>query len=193
MIDAATKESAMNHIRAWVFVIVLVMWPLAASAQTSSPYIGQEQRPIKALSDREIADLLEGRGMGLAKAAELNSYPGPLHVLQLADQLGLSEAQRSSSRALYERVREHAPTVGRQIIEAERILDEAFRTATIDPATLRSHLVAIATLQAQLRAIHLEAHLAQRLLLTAEQISRYDALRGYGIGAPDHNRHRHGG
>jgi hypothetical protein len=61
-----------------------------------------------AVSDEEIGDLLEGRGMGLAKAAELNSYPGPLRVLQLADELGLSEAQRKATDALHANVRQRA-------------------------------------------------------------------------------------
>jgi hypothetical protein len=50
---------------------------VGTAAQAPSPYAGQEQRPIKALSETEMRDLAEGRGMGLAKAAELNSYPGP--------------------------------------------------------------------------------------------------------------------
>ena len=70
--------------------LIVVATTATSSAQTTSPYAGQEQRAIKALSDEEIRDLLDARGMGLAKAAELNSYPGPLHVLQLANELGLS-------------------------------------------------------------------------------------------------------
>ena len=46
-------------------------------ATPPSPYAGQESRAIKALSDSEIDDLANGRGMGLAKAGELNGYPSP--------------------------------------------------------------------------------------------------------------------
>src|SRR5204863_9380527 len=126
MFTSAPEELAMHRMRAVVLGIAIVAWPMGAAAQTASPYAGQQQRAIKALSDQEIEDLLEARGMGLAKAAELNSYPGPLHVLQLADQLGLSDAQRASGRTLYERMRERASAVGRQIIAAERVLDQAF-------------------------------------------------------------------
>jgi hypothetical protein len=45
------------------------------------------------LSDEQIADLRAGRGMALALTAELNGYPGPLHVLDLADQLALTATQ----------------------------------------------------------------------------------------------------
>ena len=52
------------------------------------PYAGQQTRTIKALSDQEVSDYVEGRGMGSSKAAELNHYPGPAHVL--ADSSGWS-------------------------------------------------------------------------------------------------------
>src|SRR3712207_1080028 len=61
-------------------------------------YAGFEQRQIKALSDQQVADLRAGRGMGLALPAELNGYPGPVHVLEHADAMGLSITQRSEER-----------------------------------------------------------------------------------------------
>jgi Spy/CpxP family protein refolding chaperone len=173
-------------------VLAIVAATATLSAQTASPYAGQEQRAIKALSEEEIRDLLEARGMGLAKAAELNSYPGPLHVLQLAAELGLSDAQRKTTDSLYANMRQRALSIGRQIIEAERTLDRAFANGAIEPATLRSQVGAIATLQGELRAVHLEAHVAQRALLTPEQITRYDVLRGYRGNSTPHDS-RHGG
>jgi Spy/CpxP family protein refolding chaperone len=172
--------------------LIVVATTATAIAQTASPCAGQEQRTIKALSEEEIRDLLEARGMGLAKAAELNSYPGPLHVLQLAAQLGLSEAQRKATDSLYANMRQRALSIGRQIVEAERILDRAFANGAIEPATLRSQVGAIANLQGELRAVHLEAHIAQRSLLTPEQITRYDVLRGYRGNSTQHDT-RHGG
>src|SRR5437667_11841853 len=150
--------------------LAMVATIATSTAQTTSPYTGQEQRTIKALSDEETRDLLEGRGMGLAKAAELNSYPGPLHVLQLANELGLSDAQRKATDSLYANMRQRALSVGRQIIEAERALDRAFVDGRIEPAMLRSQVASIAIMQGELRAAHLEAHLAKRLMLTHVQI-----------------------
>jgi Spy/CpxP family protein refolding chaperone len=193
MIAAQPKEAIMNRAAVLASLVVIVASAANATAQTTSPYAGQEQRTIKALSDQEIGDLSEGRGMGLAKAGELNSYPGPLHVLQFAEQLGLSDAQRMATDSLYAKMRERAVSIGRQIIEAERTLDRAFADGRIDPATLRSQLDAIAIMQGNLRAVHLETHLAQRSLLTPEQISRYDALRGYGDNRTPHEGHQHGG
>jgi hypothetical protein len=138
--------------RVALFALLIIVATTAIGAtQTTSPYTGQEQRTIKALSDEEIRDLLEGRGMGLAKAAELNSYPGPLHVLQLANELGLSDEQRKAADSLYANMRQRALSIGRQIIEAERTLDRAFVNGQIEPAMLRSQVSAIAILQGELR------------------------------------------
>jgi hypothetical protein len=66
----------MNHFTIFLSVAALVGSAAASLAQTTSPYAGQEQRAIKALSDREISDLTEGRGLGLAKAASSTDIPG---------------------------------------------------------------------------------------------------------------------
>jgi hypothetical protein len=40
-----------------------------------------------------MSTLLSGQGSGFAKPAELNGYPGPAHVLELAGPLGLDAPQ----------------------------------------------------------------------------------------------------
>jgi hypothetical protein len=79
----------------FVVAAALLAGPVLAD---DAPYAGQQGRSIKALSDDDIVALRKGEGMGMAKAAELNGYPGPAHVLQLASQLGLTEAQRRDYR-----------------------------------------------------------------------------------------------
>lgn len=167
--------------------------PLAALATSSSPYVGQEFRAIKALSSSEQADLLAGKGMGLAKAAELNGYPGPAHVLELAGELSLTPEQVAGTKALFVSMEQRAQSLGRQIVEAEDALDLQFREKRITAAQLQQSLFRIGELQAQLRAAHLEAHIDQTRLLSAEQIGRYQTLRGYG-GAGQHGQrgHQHG-
>ena len=54
------------------------------------PYAGLESRAIKALAPSEVEDLRQGNGMGMALPAELNGYPGPRHVLDLAEELNLT-------------------------------------------------------------------------------------------------------
>ncbi len=74
---------------------------------------------MKALSEQQIADLKAGRGMGLALPAELNGYPGPSHVLENADALGLSAEQRDRTKNLFDTMKAEAVPVGEQLIEQE--------------------------------------------------------------------------
>src|SRR5712675_1084457 len=79
-----------------------------AQAQSAQPYSGMQSRPIKSLSEQQIADLNAGRGMGLALAAELNGYPGPSHLIELADKLNLSTDQRAAIKPLFDSMRAEA-------------------------------------------------------------------------------------
>ncbi|MGY4293521.1 hypothetical protein ACVWXN_001616 [Bradyrhizobium sp. i1.4.4] len=87
--------------RLFLLAATLLVMCDAANAQSSQPYAGLEQRPIKALSHQQIDDLQTGRGMGLALAAELNGYPGPSHVLELGDRLDLTPDQRIRVQGLF--------------------------------------------------------------------------------------------
>ncbi len=151
----------------------------AAAADTRSPYAGQQDRPIKALNADEQADLLDGKGMGLAKAAELNGYPGPRHVLELAEPLALSERQVEQTQALFDRMREDARRQGATLIEAERSLDTLYASHAATRERVDRQLAAIEQARTRLRATHLQAHLDQAALLTPAQLSEYSRLRGY--------------
>ncbi len=144
-----------------------------------SPYVDDTERSIKALSEQEMTGLLEGRGLGLAMAAELNGYPGPLHVLELADSLNLSAEQHVEAQHLYDEVQTAARALGTQLVEMERHLDTLFARgeATSDAvARITSH---IGETKGRLRAVHLKAHVAMRAALTPEQTAAYNRLRGY--------------
>jgi hypothetical protein len=161
-----------------IVVAAACLAAIAAQAQTS-PYVGEQARDIKSLSEREAADLRAGQGMGLAKAAELNGYPGPAHVLEHADALGLTAQQRSATQALMAEHKARARALGQELVAAERALDEAFRTRRIDTASLSRLTAEIGRNQSQLREEHLRTHLAQTALLDARQVERYSVLRGY--------------
>lgn len=150
-----------------------------AVGDASSPYIGRESRAIKALSERETADLLAGRGMGYALAAELNHYPGPAHVLEFAEQLGLSPEQRRRTQELFGTMEREAQAIGARIVESERQLDTAFATGQLDKQIVSTRTAALGKLYGQYRATHLAAHLQMKALLTPAQIAAYDRLRGY--------------
>ncbi|MBI2090805.1 MAG: hypothetical protein HYT78_19030 [Deltaproteobacteria bacterium] len=164
----------------WVFVVLTVLCSaIAWSGEHPSPYAGQERRTIKALSAEEVQGYLSGDGMGFAKVAELNHYPGPRHVLDLTDKLDLSNEQHRRTQAIFDKMRAEAINLGKQLVEKERLLDSRFAERTISGAELKQLVAEIAAIQGRLRATHLQAHLAQRDLLTPDQIRYYNALRGY--------------
>jgi Spy/CpxP family protein refolding chaperone len=168
----------MNYKSTFIMLVILCHGT-ALGGERASPYAGQEGRAIKALSADEVQAYLSGDGMGFAKAAELNHYPGPRHVLDLADKLQLSNEQRSRTQAIFNKMKAEAVNLGQQIVEKEKLLDAEFAGGSISDAELKPRLAEIAELQGKIRATHLQAHLAQRQLLTADQIKSYDALRGY--------------
>jgi hypothetical protein len=166
----------------------LLASPSSAAKMPASPYAGQQTRSIKALSDEDIGALRKGEGMGLAKAAELNGYPGPAHVRTLGKQLRLSDDQFREITAIFDRMSAAAKTLGAEMIDRERELDELFVTGEITPDRLVSETTAIGELSGRLRAVHLAAHLETRALLQPEQLALYRQLRGYGE-SKGHDRH----
>ena len=165
----------------------LVLASTAAFAQ--SPYAGMQTRPIKALSEQQVADLKAGRGMGLALAAELNGYPGPAHLLELADKLDLSAEQRSKLQELFATMKQEALPIGAKLLEQEAELDREFVSHTITPESLKSSTAAIAATQGILRETHLKYHLSTAALVTQSQMQRYSDLRGYGDHAMNPTHH----
>jgi len=169
-----------------LFFLTVMASPVSAQEHADhdahSPYVADRARAIKALAPDEITGLLEGHGMGLARAAELNDYPGPLHVLELADELQLSEMQREEVERIRVEMQATAQTLGAQIVEMEQHLDALFAEsqATIDALDrMTAHL---AEMKGRLRAAHLGAHIGTRSTLTSEQVALYNRLRGYTTG-----------
>jgi hypothetical protein len=166
--------------------LVFTLMP-AGVGHAQTPYAGQQTRSIKALSDQQIADLRAGRGMGLALPAELNGYPGPVHLLELADQIGLSDNQRSAVERLFNAMKVETIPIGERLIEQEATLDGLFSTHHATQENITAATAEIGDTQAKLRSAHLKYHLSTLALLQPEQIERYSQLRGYGAG--DHQHH----
>jgi Spy/CpxP family protein refolding chaperone len=161
------------------FVAAAVVSLIASNALAASPYAGEEGREIKALSAADVDAYLTGQGMGFAKAAELNGYAGPKHVLELAGELELTAEQRTQTQALFASMQTKAVALGRQLVAEERKLDRLFAGATITQDSLQQSVARIGALQADVRAAHLEAHLEQAKILTPQQRAHYLRLRGY--------------
>ncbi|MGI9306361.1 MAG: Spy/CpxP family protein refolding chaperone [Gammaproteobacteria bacterium] len=145
----------------------------------AAPYSGLEARPVKALSAEDAAGYLAGEGMGFALAAELNGYPGPRHVLELADELELSAAQRGKTQKLFLEMQTAAAALGKSVVAKETELDALFSEQRADENSLHNLTAEIARLKGALRAAHLKYHLIIKSMLTSAQIARYNELRGY--------------
>ena len=175
--------------RNWISAALLLISAAAANAQT--PYAGMQTRSIKALSEQQVADLSAGRGMGLALAAELNGYPGPVHVLELVDKLNLSADQRASVQRLFDSMKAEALPLGAKLLEQEADLDKQFATHAVPPDSLKASTAAVAATQGALRETHLKYHLSMVAVLSPGQTQRYAELRGYGGQAPSIEHHHH--
>ena len=177
-----------------VLALLTVSGPASGQAAHGqhSPYAGEESRAVKSLSPEDIAELRRGGGWGLAKTAELNGMPGPLHLLELKDQIPLTPEQVEAITTIDERMRAKAIAEGERFLAGEKALEKAFRAGTVTEESLREMLGDIERSRARLRFIHLVAHLGTPELLTDEQIARYNALRGYRAQhhGTDHKAHR---
>ncbi len=174
----------MDIIRVAAFVFLL---PVSAMAQAHtddhgterSAYAGEEARAIKSLSEQDLAEIARGGGWGLARAAELNGVPGPTHLLELADQIGLSADQSAQIEEIRGHMQAEAIRAGAAFVASEQALDAAFQQGAPDAETLERLVAKTGDTRATLRLVHLRAHLRTLPLLSDAQVSRYAVLRGY--------------
>lgn len=157
-------------------VVLLLSASGAAAQHAGHGHAASAGAPVT-LGAEERAGLLEGRGMGLARAAELNHYPGPKHLLEHADALALTPEQREAAEALMTRVQTEASALGRRIVALETQLDRLFASGAATDAAVAALVRDLGALRADLRLVHLQAHLDLRPHLTDAQVARYDALR----------------
>jgi Spy/CpxP family protein refolding chaperone len=152
-------------LRLWLLVgILILVSPGRLLAQQTNP------------PDREA--LLKGLGMGVAMIADSNNYPGPKRVLELKEDLNLTRDQIKKTEALDKVVSSSAVAKGEEIVQAEEELSRLFEAATISEKTLRTKLEEIGKLRADLRFIHLQAHLRMKQILTPDQLKKYSEIKG---------------
>ncbi|MDJ0535893.1 MAG: Spy/CpxP family protein refolding chaperone [Xenococcaceae cyanobacterium MO_207.B15] len=146
-----------------------------------SPYAEQLDSPVRGLSSEEVDNLLNGKGAGYARTAELNGYPGLRHVLDLSSQLNLSSQQIEEIEVAFDQMQSQAKSIGKTIVSKERELSEAFASGKITNTELEKQTGELARLYGELRKTHLQAHLQINPLLSAEQIKKYNQIQGYKI------------
>ena len=185
------------QIAAFSLLAVAMIASLAYAETSKSPYSGQEKRQIKALSSEEFEGLLKGKGLGYAKSAELNHYPGPLHVMETASKISLTGKQLDDTKSIYQEMKNEAIALGKKIIKKERGLETHFRKSSITESSLQDFVGEIARLRGALRIVHLKYHLKMKKILSPHQIALYDQARGYsgkigdmgGMGTNQHKQH----
>ncbi|WP_051189545.1 hypothetical protein [Daejeonella oryzae] len=138
-----------------------------------------EKSPIKSLSLSEYNAYKHGKGMGLAKPAELNSYPGPMHVLDLEKELKLSALQKTHLTAAIEAMKFKALEMAGFILAEEKKINELFASGKANEGSIIYYTNKIGLYQAELRNAHLQAHLKARRILSPDQIKKYNRIRGY--------------
>jgi len=104
----------------------------------------------------------EGRGFGLAFAADQNGYPGPMHVLELKDRLKLTADQEAKGRELMHAMFTESRPKGARLLAAVAEVERA---------------------RTEVRLVHLLTHLTTRDLLTEDQRRIYHEAR-WGALAP---------
>ncbi|MBI2956653.1 MAG: Spy/CpxP family protein refolding chaperone [Acidobacteria bacterium] len=148
------------------FVAATEQKPPAGSAAAHHACVQEEQQALE-----------RGEGFGLAMVADRNGYPGPKHILELRQELALTAAQEAEVQRLYERTQAEAIEVGQKLLKKEAEIERLFTAGNVDPIRLQRLVEDSAHLRADLRWVHLAAHLEAHGLLTAEQHARYQKLR----------------
>lgn len=174
-----------------VLAAVLMFSAPCCLSNNSSPYVGEEDRYIKSLSKEDVDGYLLGKGMGFAKAAELNGYPGPRHVLDLSKELNLTSMQISKSNALFVAMQSEAAKLGASLIQKEGELERLFSSGSIDEKKLEDSLISISNIKGKIRLSHLAAHIEQKKVLTANQVLLYIKHRGYSSSHHGHDKNSH--
>jgi hypothetical protein len=119
----------------------------------------------------------EGRGFGMAFAADQNGYPGPMHVLELKERLALTPDQQHRMQALMDGMFAQARPTGARLLEAEARLRALFAEGRATEASVRTAVAEVEQRRAEVRLVHLLTHLRTRDLLTEPQRTAYHAAR----------------
>lgn len=119
----------------------------------------------------------QGLGFGMAFAADRNGYPGPTHVVELAERLGLMPAQRARVEALREAMLAESRLASAALLAAEARLGALFESKEAGEEAIGARVAEVERLRARARLIHLRYHLKTRDLLTEPQRALYHAAR----------------
>jgi len=150
--------------------------------ENRSEYAGLEKRTIKSISDEDLNALKKGQSGifgGLGLSAELNNFPGPMHVLRFEKELKLSDEQRKKIQQIADEKQKEATSIGEEFIAAEKHLDSHFANESVNGIELNDLTTRSAEIFGRLRYCHLISHLKTKELLSKNQIDLYNKICGY--------------
>jgi Spy/CpxP family protein refolding chaperone len=156
---------------------VLLGGAAVTSGQHGHGHGGDGHRAAQACTTEFEKVVGDGRGFGLAFAADQNGYPGPMHVLELKDRLALTADQETKARALMHAMFAESRPKSRQLLEAEAALRRLFAAGSADDAAVRAAVADVERARSEVRLVHLLTHLKARDILTAEQRRIYHEAR----------------
>jgi len=172
--------------RAHLLAVSLAMLPLTADAQHAghqhtpgAPSEGHQK--AQACLDEFDAVVREGRGFGMAFAADQHGYPGPMHVLELKEHLALTPEQEARVRALMHAMFAESRPKSARLLDAEARLRALFAGGTADETAVRAATAEVERARTEVRVVHLLAHLKTRDLLTDAQRRAYHDARWPGL------------
>jgi Spy/CpxP family protein refolding chaperone len=142
-----------------------------------SPGHSSSYQQIDAWNKEFEAVVRDGRGFGMAFAADQNGYPGPMHALELKSHLQLTPEQEAKLHTLMEAMFSEARPKGKSLLEREARLRQLFADRTADAATVQAAVAEVEAARREVRLVHLLTHLKTREILTDAQIATYTALR----------------
>jgi Spy/CpxP family protein refolding chaperone len=165
-----------------VLLAIVAVVPSTAAAQ----HAGHQHMPgvpsdghlrAQACLDEFDAVVSDGRGFGMAFAADQQGYPGPMHVLELKDQLALTAEQEARVRAVLHAMFAESRPKSARLLDAEKRLRALFAGGGADEAAVRAATTEVERARADVRLVHLLAHLKTRELLTDAQRRAYHEAR----------------
>ncbi len=141
---------------------------------------------LSGVSETEKEALLQGAGLGAGMIAMMNGYPGPKHVLEMGDELGLSAEQRETIGTIYGEGKARFVELGTELVAKDEALTALFESGSASTGEVEDLAREIGELQGELRAAHLNAHVETYEALSSEQrqkaVSMHQMHQGSGQG-----------
>src|SRR5712692_2594350 len=139
-------------------VMLLIAGSGGADAQHHAAHAGAEAVSHHALVQTyEKAfeqNVAEGRGFGMAFAADRNGYPGPLHVLELKDRLKLTADQEAKMQAMLAAMFAESKPKSARLLESEAKLRQLFAGSRADEAAVKAAVTEVETARTEVRLVH---------------------------------------